>query len=122
MIGGYIPNGDAIDSMLVGYNVRRELTYAASVRAGIAPELRRALLPHFEALRTARCPFVNLPDRGEGRWGEGLTAAKMAMCRWLYPVVVARIEFLEWTPENRLGHRRFAGMTSALGMANNIQK
>ena len=83
---------------------------------------RPALVPHCEKLRITRCQFVNLPERTEGRWGEVLTAAKMAMCRWLYPVVVARIEFLEWTPENRLGHRRFAGMTSALGMANNIQK
>jgi bifunctional non-homologous end joining protein LigD len=112
VIGGYIPNGDAIDSMLVGYNVRRELTYAASVRAGIAPEVRRALAPHFEALSTARCPFVNLPDGGEGRWGEGLTIAKMAACRWLETLLVARIEFLEWTPDNRLRHPRFAGIRS----------
>ena len=94
----------------------------AAFRAGIASEFRLVLVPYFEKLRITRCPFTNLPERTEGRWGEGLTAAKMAMCRWLYPVVVARIEFLEWTPENRLGHRRFAGMTSALGMANNIQK
>jgi hypothetical protein len=40
------------------------------------------------------CPFVNLPDRAEGRWGEGLTAGKMAMCRWLDPFIVIRIGFL----------------------------
>jgi bifunctional non-homologous end joining protein LigD len=66
---------------------------------------------------------VNLPDRAEGRWGEGLTAAKgrwgegltaakMGACRWLHPLLVARIEFLEWTPENRLRHPRFFGIRS----------
>jgi hypothetical protein len=59
-----------------------------------------------------RCPFVNLPDRGGGRWGEGLTVEKMPLCRWLEPLLVARIEFLEWTAENRLRHPRFAGIRS----------
>jgi ATP-dependent DNA ligase len=48
----------------------------------------------------------------EGRWGERLTAAKMAVCFWVHPFLVARIEFLEWTPENRLRHSRFAGFRS----------
>ena len=112
VVGGYIPNGDVLDSILVGYYEKRDLIYAASVRAGIPPELRRVLLPHFEELRKQRCPFRNLPDHGEGRWGDGLTAAKMALCRWLEPFLVARIEFLEWTPDNRLRHPRFAGIRS----------
>jgi bifunctional non-homologous end joining protein LigD len=86
--------------------------YAASVRAGIPAQYRRVLLAHFDVLRIQRCPFANLPDRGEGRFGEGLTAAKMALCRWLNPFIVARIEFLEWTPDNRLRHPRFAGIRS----------
>jgi hypothetical protein len=28
-------------------------------------------------------PFANLPEARSGRWGEGLTAAKMKSCRWL---------------------------------------
>jgi bifunctional non-homologous end joining protein LigD len=110
VIGGYIPNGDMLDSLLVGYYERRNLMYAASVRAGIPAEFRRVLLTHFDGLRTTRCPFVNLPDRGEGRWGEGLTVSKITACCWLDPFIVARIEFLEWTPENRLRLPRFAGI------------
>jgi ATP-dependent DNA ligase len=34
----------------------------------------------------------------------------MEFCQWLDPFLVARIEFLEWTPENRLRHPRFAGI------------
>jgi bifunctional non-homologous end joining protein LigD len=110
VVGGYIPNGDALDSLLVGYYDGRDLIYAASIRAGIPTEFRRVLPSHLEVLRVPRCPFVNLPDRGEGRWGDGLTAAKMAACRWLHPFIVVRVEFLEWTPENRLRHPRFAGI------------
>jgi ATP-dependent DNA ligase len=44
--------------------------------------------------------------------GEGLTAAKMSASRWLHPFLVARIELLEWTPEERLRHPRFAGIRS----------
>jgi ATP-dependent DNA ligase len=29
------------------------------------------------------------------------------MCRWLDPFLVACIEFLEWTRDNRLRHPRF---------------
>jgi DNA ligase D-like protein (predicted ligase) len=96
VIGGYTPNGDTLDSILVGYYEGRDLMYAGAVRAGIPSEFRRALFAHFEQLRIPRCPFSNLPDRTEGRWREGLTAAKMAMCCWLDPFIVARIEFLEW--------------------------
>ena len=112
VIGGYIPNRDVLDSLLVGYYEGHKLMYAASVRAGIPTQYRGVLLAHFDALRIQHCPFSNLPDRGEGRWGEGLTVAKMALCRWLKPLIVARIEFLEWTPDDRSRHPRFAGIRS----------
>jgi ATP-dependent DNA ligase len=34
------------------------------------------------------------------------------MCRWLDPFIVVRIEFLEWTADNRSRHPRFAGVRS----------
>jgi bifunctional non-homologous end joining protein LigD len=110
VIGGYTLNGSALDSILVGYYKGRDFMYAGSVRAGIPSKLRPVFVFHFEKLRITRCPFANLPDRTEGRWGEGLTVARMAACRWLHPFIVARIEFLEWTSENRLRHPRFAGI------------
>jgi ATP-dependent DNA ligase len=101
-----------VDSILVGYYWDRDLIYAGRVRAGLTAAVRRVLLPHCEELEVSRCPFINLPERNEGHWGDGLTAAKIDMCRWLDPFLVARIEFLEWTPENRLRHARFAGIRS----------
>jgi bifunctional non-homologous end joining protein LigD len=111
VIGGYVPSATSLDSILVGYYRGRDLRYAARVHAGLG-QLRRMLLPFLEELQISRCPFVNLPDRTEGRWGEGMTAAKMQACHWLEPFLVARIEFLEWTPDNRLRHPRFAGIRS----------
>ena len=55
MIGGYIPDGDVLDSILVGYYAGRNLMYAASVRAVIPPEFRQILLPYFKDLLTQRC-------------------------------------------------------------------
>ena len=69
VIGGYIPKSDAVDPLLVGYYDGRDLMYAASVRAGIPSEFRRVLIAHLERLRKSCCPFVNSPDRAEGRWG-----------------------------------------------------
>jgi DNA ligase D-like protein (predicted ligase) len=112
VIGGYIPGDDLVDSILVGYYDDRDLIYVGRVRAGLTASSRRALMPHFEELRIPRCPFSNLPERTEGYWGDGLTAANMDMCRWLNPFLVTRIEFLEWTPDKHLRHPRFAGIRS----------
>jgi bifunctional non-homologous end joining protein LigD len=95
-----------------GSGPRLDPSYLGSIRAGIPPEHRRSLLSDLEELRKQGCPFANLPDRGQGSWGEGITAAKMAACHWLDPFIVVRIEFLEWTLDNRLRHPRFAGIRS----------
>jgi len=46
----------------------------------------------FRGLEPLECPFANLPEARGGRWGEGLTAAKMKMktCQWLKPVLVGQ--------------------------------
>jgi len=38
--------------------------------------------------------------------GAGLTATKMKDCRWLRSVLVAQIEFVEWTVDNHLQHTK----------------
>jgi ATP-dependent DNA ligase len=45
-----------------------------------------------------------------GRWGAGLTAAKMVEYRWLRPVLVAQFEFVEWTTENHFRHTKFIAL------------
>jgi ATP-dependent DNA ligase len=53
---------------------------------------------------------VNLPESKSGRWGQGLTAAKMKECIWVTPKLVANFEFLEWTDTNHVRHIKFVGM------------
>jgi len=57
------------------------------------------------ALENSECPFANLPEKRPGRWGQGLTAAKMKDCRWLKPVLVGQFEFREWTADDICGIR-----------------
>jgi bifunctional non-homologous end joining protein LigD len=61
-------------------------------------------------LKAAKCPFVNLPEKEPGRWGEGFTAEKMNEAVWLRPQGAARIEFLEWTGADHLRHTKFVGL------------
>jgi hypothetical protein len=110
VIGGYVPSATTFDSILVGYYEGRDLKYAARIRSGFVPALRQRIFAQFRGLEIEKCPFVNLPERGKGRWGEGLTAEDMEHCRWLKSRLVASIEFLEWTPENRLRHPKFVAL------------
>lgn len=97
VIGGYTIGGATFDALVFGYYSDGKLMYAARTRNGFTPKIREALMKKFRGLETEACPFANLPEKKAGRWGAGLTAAKMADCRWLMPVLVAQFEFLEWT-------------------------
>ena len=39
-----------------------------------------------------------------------LTPDEMQNCQWLYPQLVAQIDFAEWTPDGHLRHASFAGL------------
>jgi DNA ligase D-like protein (predicted ligase) len=110
VIGGYIPAGQTFDAILVGFFEGEDLFYAGKVRNGFVPATRQRLFERFRGLERATCPFGNLPETRRGRWGEGLTAEDMIMCRWLEPSLVAAIEFVEWTPENHLRHSKFTSL------------
>jgi bifunctional non-homologous end joining protein LigD len=89
VIGGYTPSPKNFDALIFGYYEGNRLMYVARTRNGFTPRSREELFTHFRGLETARCPFVNLPEAKSGRWGQGLTEAKMAECRWLKPVALA---------------------------------
>ena len=84
--------------------------YVARTRNGFTPALRMQLMKRFRPLDVSQCPFVNLPEKKGGRWGQGLTAEKMKDCRWVKPELVAQFEFVEWTPDNHLRHSRFIAL------------
>ena len=110
VIGGYTFGTSTFDALVIGYFDGPRLIYAARTRNGFTPRLREQLFKKFRPLEIDECPFTNLPEARGGRWGQGLTKAKMADCRWLKPVLVGQFEFVEWTPDNHLRHTRFVGL------------
>jgi ATP-dependent DNA ligase len=84
--------------------------YVARTRNGFTPAVRERLFQKFRGLEVRECPFANLPEARSGRFGQGLTKAKMVECRWLKPLLVAQVEFLEWTGDNHLRHSKFIGL------------
>jgi bifunctional non-homologous end joining protein LigD len=110
VIGGYTVGGKTFEALIFGYCEGKQLMYAARTRNGFTPKLREELLKKFKPLETPECPFANLPEPKGERWGAGLTAAKMAECRWWRPELVGVFEFVEWTPDNHLRHSRFVGL------------
>jgi DNA ligase D-like protein (predicted ligase) len=110
VIGGYVPGSNGIDSLVIGFYQGKELRYASRVRAGFVPASRRTVFDKLKGLETAKCPFVNLPEKQAGRWGQGLTAEKMKECVWIRPEAVARIQFLEWTGADHLRHTKFVAL------------
>ena len=110
VIGGYVPSHLGLDSIVIGVYRGNELHYAARVRSGFVPLTRRQVFERIKPLGTRKCPFVNLPEKDAGRWGQGLTAEKMKDCIWVQPSLLAEIAFLEWTGADHLRHTTFIGL------------
>jgi DNA ligase D-like protein (predicted ligase) len=110
VIGGYTPSDKNFDALVIGYYDKGKLLYAGRTRNGFTPALRADLFKRLRPLRIDACPFANLPEKRNGRWGQGLTAAKMKDCRWLKPVLVGQFEFVEWTADLHLRHTRFIAL------------
>jgi ATP-dependent DNA ligase len=82
-----MPAGRNFDAIIFGYyDGDGQLTYVARTRNGFTPASRDELFGRFRGLKIERCPFVNLPEARSRRRGQGLTAEKMADCRWLKPL------------------------------------
>ena len=97
-------------ALIFGYYDGARFLYAARTGNAFTPALRETLMRRFRGLQISECPFANLPEARAGRWGDGLTAAKIKDCRWLKPVLVGQFEFLEWTPDNHLRHSQFVAL------------
>jgi DNA ligase D-like protein (predicted ligase) len=110
VIGGYRPSTLGVDALLVGYYVGRTLRFAAKVRAGMTPHIRRQLAERLQRLQAERCPFADLPSSRASHWGGGVTAEQMHEMQWVRPTLVAQIRFVEWTSDGHLRHAAFVGL------------
>jgi len=109
VIAGYTPSLKNFDALVIGFYEGDRLIYAARTRSGFTPASRAELFTKIKPLEINECPFANLPEKKAGRWGAGLTAAKMEECRWLMPVLVGQFEFVQWTDVHHLRHTKFVG-------------
>jgi bifunctional non-homologous end joining protein LigD len=109
------PDGGMLELIVVGYYEKGKLLFAGKVSGGLNPGIRRMLLRVLKPLSSGRCPFVNLPSSGKGRFGEGVTAEEMGDYVWLKPEVVAEIRFTEWTSGGVLRHAEFVRLEGVDG-------
>jgi ATP-dependent DNA ligase len=107
VVGGYT-RGNPLDALVVGYYQDGRLLYAAKVRNGFVPRLRREVWSNLQGLETDTCPFANLPEKKRTQWT--LTKEEMKKCVWLRPELVAQVDFTEWTPDGHLRHSTFVGL------------
>ena len=110
VIGGYVPGTRGFDCLLVGVYEKKKFLYVAKVKDGFVPRIRDEIFPALKERQTAKCPFANLPETKATRWGEALTAEKMKECRWVRPVLVCQVAFVNWTDGGKLRLCSFVAM------------
>jgi bifunctional non-homologous end joining protein LigD len=113
VIGGYTPperSRKYFGALLVGYYGSEGLLFAGRVGTGFSEKALAALHEGMQKINRASCPFVNLPEKGPGRWRQALTPAVMKRCAWVEPVLVAQIKFTEWTSDDQLRQPVFLGL------------
>jgi bifunctional non-homologous end joining protein LigD len=96
--------------LLVGYYGQSGLLFAGRVGTGFSEKALKHLYEDMQEIKRATCPFVNLPEKGPGRWRQALTTAVMRRCVWVEPVLVAQIKFAEWTSDAQLRQPVFLGL------------
>jgi bifunctional non-homologous end joining protein LigD len=112
VVGGYKPGLGTFESLVVGYFDKGRLWFAGKVRSGFTPSLRAKLWKAIKPLETKKNPFADAPSRSRSHWGEGLTTEDLQKLRWLQPVLVAEVAFVEWTRDKHLRHSTFVALRS----------
>ncbi|MBV8813325.1 MAG: non-homologous end-joining DNA ligase [Verrucomicrobia bacterium] len=113
VIGGYTPPAGGrkyFGALIVGYHSGDAFLFAAKVGSGFSDEILRSLYEQFQSIRLDRCPFANLPERHNGRWGQAITPSEMRRCHWVEPNLVCQVRFSEWTQDGKLRQPVFQGL------------
>jgi bifunctional non-homologous end joining protein LigD len=113
VIGGYTrPEGGRkyFGALLVGYHGLDGLLFTGRVGTGFSEKALATLYGGLQKIIRASCPFINLPEKRRGPWGQGITPTVMKRCHWVEPVLVAQIKFTEWTLDDQLRQPVFPGV------------
>ena len=107
---GYISGARGFDALLVGVYENKKLIFVAKVKDGFVPRIRDEIFPALQKLRTAHCPFKNLPEKRASRWGESLTVEKMEGMPLGQTEAGLPVAFVEWTDAGHLRHCTLVAM------------
>ncbi|MGA8659195.1 MAG: non-homologous end-joining DNA ligase [Chthoniobacterales bacterium] len=113
VIGGYTPPEGGrkyFGALLVGYYGPGGLLFAGRVGTGFSERVLADLYCALQEIKDMACPFVNLPEKRRGRWGQGMTPEIMKRCHWAKPLLVAQVKFTEWTLDDQLRQAVFLGL------------
>jgi len=113
VIGGYTQperSRKYFGSLLVGYYAPDGLLFAGRVGTGFSEKALATLYDGFQKIKRSTSPFINLPEKRRGRWGQGITPAVMKTCSFVDPLLVAQIKFTEWTGDGQLRQPVFLGL------------
>lgn len=109
VVGGYLPPLDKPSALLVGYFDRKRLKLASVVRHGYTEQVRRALAPALRTIDAEESPFERVFAGKGGRMAEAPSRDELAVARWVRPLLVVQVEFLEWTSRGLLRQPAFKG-------------
>jgi bifunctional non-homologous end joining protein LigD len=115
VIGGYTPpevSRKHFGALLVGYYAAPGFLFAGRVGSGYSEKRLAELYQSLQKIKRPTCPFINLPEKRRGHWGQGITPAVMKRCHWVEPTLVAQIKFTEWTLDDQLRQPVFLGLRS----------
>jgi bifunctional non-homologous end joining protein LigD len=113
VIGGYTPPEGSrkyFGALLVGYYGPDGFLFAGRVGTGFSEKALATLHGGLQKIKRTTCPFVNLPEKRPGRWGQGITPAIMKRCAWADPVLVAQVKFHGVTSDEVLRQPVFPGL------------
>jgi bifunctional non-homologous end joining protein LigD len=102
VVGGFsAPEGtrEQFGALFLGYYQHGRLTFAGKVGTGFSTETLKKLASQLQPLMVAKAPFVNPPTGAEAR---GVT--------WVKPMLVAQVQFRDWTADGNIRHTSFRGL------------
>lgn len=110
VIGGFTDRSDGsptVGSLLLGvYGEDGQLVSTGSVGTGWDAATAAAIREQLMAIEIKTSPFdaANAPKKG--RWSRRSLQSE----RWVEPILVAEVQFAEWTPDGSIRHASFKGM------------